>query len=144
MEISNPDLVIASIKIPNGVICLISALSFHEATNEIPQFIEIAIPRNTHETKLDYPPIRFYRISEKMWKAGIETHSIEGHNIKVYSLTKTIADCFKFRNKIGSNVAREALKIAIQEKNASPQEIIYFSKICRVEKIVKPLIETLL
>jgi len=144
MSFSNPDFVAISIKIPKGVICLISALAFHEATSEIPKYIDVAIPRGTHESRVKYPPIRFYRFASKAWKAGIEEHKVGGYKIKVYNLAKTIVDCFKFRNRIGIDVARDALKVAITEKYTKPKEIMQYAKICRVDKIVKPILETML
>lgn len=139
-----PDLVIASLQAPRGIICLISALSFHNATIEIPKKIEIAIARGSRTYKIQYPPVKFYRFSEITWKSGIEEHCIDGKQIKIYSLSKTIADCFKFRNKIGIDVAREALKIAIQEKRAKPVDIMKYAKLCRITGIVKPIIEAML
>lgn len=141
---SNPDLVAISIKAPKGVVCLLSALAFHEATTEIPQSVAIAIPRGTHANKIKYPPVKFYRFASKSWKAGIEEHAVKGYKIKVYNLAKTIADCFKFRNKIGTDIARDALKTAVTEKNIKPKEIMHYAKICRVDKILKPILETLL
>lgn len=140
----HPDLVIASLQASRGVICLLSALSFHEATIEIPKYVDMAIPRGTHAYRIKYPPVRFYRFDTKSWKTGIEEHKIEGYKIKVYNLAKTIADCFKFRNKIGINVAREALKVAVAEKNIKPKEIMQYAKICRVDSIIKPTLEAML
>lgn len=140
---SHPDLVIASLQAPKGVICLISALSFYEVTNEIPKYVDIAILAGTRANKIKYPPVRFYRFSHKTWEAGIEIHLAEGHKIRVYNLAKTIADCFKFRNKIGIDVARNALKIAVSEKGTTPQEIMKYAKMCRVVKIIKPILETM-
>lgn len=142
--LSNPDLVAASIKVPKGVVCMLSALAFHEATNEIPRSVDIAILRGAHANKIKYPPVRFYRFAHKAWNAGIEHHNIEDHEIKVYCLAKTIADCFKFRNKIGMDVARDALKVAVMEKGTKPKEIMQYAKICRVDGIVKPILETML
>jgi len=88
--------------------------------------------------------MKFYRFDFKAWKAGIEEYEIEGYKIKVYNLAKTIADCFKFRNKIGMDVALESLKVAISEKNIRPSEIMQYAKICRVDGIIKPILETLL
>ena len=141
---SHPDLVIASLQAPRGVICLLSALSFYEATSEIPKYVDLAIPQDTHANRIKYPPVRFYRFASKAWKAGIEEHEIEGYNIKVYSLAKTIADCFKFRNKIGMDVARDALKVAVTEKGIRPKEIIQYAKTCRVNSIIKPILEAML
>jgi predicted transcriptional regulator of viral defense system len=141
---SHPDLVTASLQAPRGVVCLLSALAFYEATNEIPRSVDIAIPAGTRANKIKYPPVRFYRFSPKAWEAGIENREIEGHKVKVYNLAKTIADCFKFRNKIGMDVVREALKTAVTEKNIRPKEIMQYAKICRVDKIVKPILEAML
>ena len=141
---SHPDLVIASLQAPRGVICLLSALSFYEATNEIPRYVDLAIPRGAHANRIKYPPVRFYRFAPKTWKAGIEKHEIEGHRIKVYSLAKTIADCFKFRNKIGIDPARDALKVAVTDKGIKPKDIIQYAKICRVDSIVKPILEAMI
>ena len=143
IELTNPDLITASIKVPKGIVCLISALAFHNVTNEIPRYVELAIPKGTHPNKVDYPPVKLYYISEKMWRPGIEEHDIEGHKVRVYNLPKTIADCFKFRNKIGLDVARIALKEAIREKNVSPRELINYTKICRVKNIILPYLESM-
>jgi len=142
--LSYPDLVAVSIKVSKGVVCLLSALAFHEATSKIPRYINIAIPRGTYANKINYPPVKFYRFASKAWEAGIEKHEIEGYQVKVYSLAKTIADCFKFRNKIGMDVAREALKIAITEKGVQPKEIMQYAEICRVDNIIKPILEAML
>mgnify|MGYP001592285348 CR=1 FL=1 len=144
IDLSQPDFVTVSVMVPKGVICLISALSFHEATDEIPQAVDLAITRGTRASKINYPPVKFYRLAPETWKAGIEEHEIDGHKIRVYCLAKTIADCFKFRNKVGVDVAREALKIAVIEKKIKPKEIMRYSKICRVDRIIKPLIEAML
>jgi predicted transcriptional regulator of viral defense system len=141
---SHPDLVTASLQAPHGVICLLSALSFHEVTNEIPKYVDMAIPRNTHANRIKYPPVRFYRFAPQAWEAGIEKHKIDGHIIRVYSLAKSIADCFKFRNKIGINIARDALKAAITENNIKPKEIMRHAKICRVDSIIKPILEAMI
>jgi len=141
---SHPDLVTASLQAPRGVICLLSSLSFHEATSEIPTHVDMAIPRGTRANRIKYPPIRFYQFATEIWKAGIEEHKIEGSKIRVYSLSKTIADCFKFRNKIGIDVARDALKVAVREKGIEPKEIMRYAKICRVDNIIKPILEAML
>ena len=141
---SHPDLVIASLQAPNGVICLLSALSFYEATNEIPKYVDLAIPQGTHANRIKYPPVKFYRFAPKAWKTGIEKHEVEGCQIKVYSLAKTIADCFKFRNRIGVDIARDALRVAITEKGVKPKEIMEYAKICRVDSIIKPILEAMI
>ena len=141
---SHPDLITAYMQAPRGVICLLSALAFHEATNEIPRYVDIAIPQGSHANKITYPPVKFYRFSSKAWKSGIEDREIGGHKVKIYSVAKTIADCFKFRNKIGMDVARDALKVAITEKGVKPNDVMQYAKICRVDNIVKPILEAML
>lgn len=141
---SNPDLVAASIRIPNGVVCLVSALNFHEATQEIPRHLDVAIPRGSHANKIKYPPVQYYRFAPNTWEAGIEIHKMEGHQIRIYNLARTVADCFKFRNKVGADVARDALKTAVIEKKIKPQEILRYARICRVERVMKPMLEALL
>ena len=104
----------------------------------------MAIPPIAHANRIKYPPVKFYRFAPKTWKSGIEERVISGYKIRIYSLAKTIADCFKFRNKIGIDVAREALKIAVTEKNIKPKEIMQYAKICRVDRIIKPILEAML
>jgi predicted transcriptional regulator of viral defense system len=141
---SYPDFVIASLQTSKGVICLLSALYFYKATTEIPRFVDIAIPSGARANKIKYPPVKFYRFSPKAWQAGIEEHETAGHKIKIYSLAKTVTDCFKFRNKIGIDVARDALKIAITEKGIKPKDVMCFAKICRVDRIIKPILEAMI
>jgi len=143
-DFSNPDIVTAAIKAPNGVICLISALAFHEVTDEIPQRVDMAIPEGARANRVDYPPVRFFHFSKKAWEAGIETHEIDGWRVKIYNLAKTLADSFKFRNRMGISVAREALKTALHEKSVKPMEIMRYAKVCRVDKIIRPYLEALL
>jgi predicted transcriptional regulator of viral defense system len=139
-----PDFVSASIQAPRGVICLLSALSFYEATNEIPRYVNIAIPQNMHAYRIKYPPVKFYFFDSASWKAGIEKHKIESYEIKIYNLAKTVADCFKFRNKIGINIARDSLRVAVTEKGIKPSEIMHYAKICRVDNVIKPILEAML
>ncbi|OGC34391.1 hypothetical protein A2462_00825 [candidate division WOR-1 bacterium RIFOXYC2_FULL_41_25] len=144
VSLSNPDLAAVVIKVPKGVVCLLSALALHEATDEIPKYVDVAVARGMHTNKIKYPPVKFYYFSPQTCGIGIEKHRIGGRQIKVYSLAKTIADCFKFRNRIGLDVAREALKIAITEKGIKPQEIMRYAKICRVNTIMQPILEAML
>ena len=143
-DISHPDLVTASVTIPNGVICLITALSFYEVTDEIPRHIDVAVPAGLKVTPVNDLPVRIYHFSSSTWKEGTEVQKLDKHEIKIYSLAKTIADCFKFRNQIGVDVARSALKNAFEQKKVSHQEIMKYAKICRVTNVIKPILETLL
>jgi predicted transcriptional regulator of viral defense system len=109
--ISNPDLVTVSLRFPNAVICLISALSYHNITIQIPHVVSVAVPRDSRIPSLDYPPIQAHRFSDEAYNAGIVNHVIDGAHVKIYNPEKTLADCFKFRNKIGMEVVLEALKL---------------------------------
>jgi predicted transcriptional regulator of viral defense system len=143
-DLANPDLVIATIRAPKGVVCLLSALAYYEVTDEIPRNVDLAIPRGAHANKIDHPPVKYYRFTPAAWKAGIETQKIAGQEVRIYSLAKTIADCFKFRNKIGSDVALAALKTALAEKKVSPKEIMRYAKTGRVVNVIKPTLESLI
>jgi predicted transcriptional regulator of viral defense system len=143
-DLVDPDLVIAAIKAPKGIVCLISALAFYEVTDEIPRHVDLAILRGAHANKIKHPPVKYHRFGPETWKSGIEEKDIAGQKVKIYSLAKTLADCFKFRNKIGMDVARSALKTALAEKKVSPKEIMMYSKICRVANIIKPILESLI
>ncbi len=139
--ISNPDLFTVAARIPNAVICLVSALSFHDITTQIPNKVFIALDRTTETPRLDYPPLSIHRFSGKAFTEGIETHSIDGIEVKVYSAEKTLADCFKFRNKIGMDVAIEALKFYRLRKKIKLVDVYHFARICRVENIMRPYLE---
>jgi len=141
---SHPDLLSASLQAPRGVICLLSALSFHEVTNEIPAYISVAIPRGTHPNRISYPPVRFYRFSAATFKSGLEEYDIGGEKVRIYGIARTVADCFKFRSRIGINIAREALKSAVIDKRIAATVIMRYAKICRVDSIIKPILETII
>ena len=142
--ITNMDLITVAAKVESGVICLISALSYHEITTEIPHEIYMAISRQTFYPKLKHPPIRFFRFSENAFSAGIEVHVMNGVNVKIYSAEKTIADCFKYRNKLGLDVVLEALKLWRKNKNAQIDKLMEYANICRVHNIIKPYVEAIL
>jgi predicted transcriptional regulator of viral defense system len=142
--LKNPDIITAALRIPTGVVCLISALDFHGITSQIPHLIHIAIARTTSPLKIDNPPIRFYRFSDKSFAAGIETHMIDQIPVRIYGMEKTIADCFKYRNKVGLEVAIEALKVYKSKKPININEIMRYAAICRVEKVIRPYLEALL
>lgn len=139
--VSNPDFVIVGTRIPNSVICLISALSFHEITTQIPHEISVAISKDSKPSTVEYPPVQFYKFSQESFMAGIEEHQIDGVTIKVYSPEKTLADCFKFRNKIGMDVVLEALKLYKGRRQFDHRKILEYARICRVDKIVRPYLE---
>lgn len=139
--VSNPDLIAISLRYPNSVVCLISALSFHEMTTQIPHELCLAIPRKSWTPSVDYPPVVFHRFSGETYNAGVEAHAIDGAKIKVYSPEKTLADCFKFRNKIGMDVVLEALKLYRSRMKFDHRKLLAYARICRVEKVMRPYLE---
>ena len=131
-------------QVPKAVFCLISSLLFHQLTTQIQQEIWIAIPQGSWKPRISYPPVNITFVSPKPYVYGIEEHEINGTKIKVYSPAKTVADCFKFRNKVGLDVAIESLKEVIHSKKATPDAIMRAAKVNRVVKIVQPYLEALI
>ena len=136
--IGNPDLIIVSLRFPKAVVCLISALSFHGITTQIPHEISVAVPRNARMPSLAYPPVHAYKFSTEAFECGIEKHQIDGVNVRIYSVEKTLADCFKYRNKLGMDVVLEALKLYRSHRKLNMDALQKYARICRVEKIMKP------
>jgi predicted transcriptional regulator of viral defense system len=143
-SLGNPDLATVAMKVPKGVICLISALSYHEMTTEIPHEIYLALPRGAEPPRLDYPPLRIFWFSGPAFEEGIERHDVDGIPMQVYSPEKTLVDCFKYRNKIGLDVVLEALKLYRQRKRFKADTLVHFARICRVEKVMRPYLEATL
>lgn len=142
--LSDPDLVTVAKKIPKAVICLISALHFHDITTRIPHTVSIAVPRGTEPPRLDHPPIHLHWFSGAAFTSGIELHDIDKTPVKVYSVEKTLADCFKYRNKIGMDTVLEALTLYRDQYKPKPGKLVEFAKVCRVEKVMRPYLEALL
>jgi predicted transcriptional regulator of viral defense system len=142
--LSNPDLVTVGLRFPKTVVCLISALSFHNITTQIPHEVSVAIPRDSRVPSLEYPPLRVYTFAEAAYKSGIEVHVIDDVAVKIYSPEKTLADCFKFRNKLGMEVVLEGLRLYKSRKRFQVDELLRFAKICRVEKVMMPYLEATL
>jgi predicted transcriptional regulator of viral defense system len=142
--LGNPDLVSVSLKIPNGVICLISALAYHEITTQVPHEVHVALDRGTEAPRLTHPPLRIFWFSGQAFSDGIQIHKIDGVPVRIYSPEKTIADCFKYRNKIGLDTAIEALKLYREKKHFNSEELMKFARVCRVEKVMRPYLEALL
>lgn len=136
-----PDLSVVAKKIPSGVICLISALSFHGITTEILPEISIALRRGSEKPRLAYPPLRFFWMSGKAFEEGVENHSLSGAQLAVYSAEKTLADCFKYRNKIGMDVVLEALKLYRERFKFDANRLMHYARVCRVESVMKPYLE---
>jgi len=130
-------------RVPEAVICLLSALAFHEITTQSPPSVWIALRKGARKPLLPSPSLRIVRLSGPSLTEGIDNHQVEGVPVRVYSAAKTVADCFKFRNKIGLDVAIEALKDCLRQKKASVNEIYRYAKLCRVSNVIRPYMETL-
>jgi len=139
--LSNPDLATVGKRVPQGVVCLISALAFHDLTTQIPHVVHLALPRNARTPKLNYPPIQVYRFSGQAFRAGVGTHTIGGVQVRVYNAEKTLADCFKYRNKIGLDVVLEAMRAYRSRRRARPQRVLEYARVCRVESVIRPYLE---
>ena len=133
----------AALRVPHGVVCLLSALRFHDLTTQSPFEIWMAIDGKARSPKEDIIPLRIVRFSGKALTAGVETHPIEGVKVKVYNPAKTVADCFKYRNKIGLDVAIEALRDCWRKKRATTDQLWYYAKVCRVGRVMRPYLESL-
>jgi predicted transcriptional regulator of viral defense system len=130
-------------KVPQAVICLASALRFHELTTENPFEVWIALKPGAWSPRTEYPPIRVVRVSGDALTFGVAEHLVEGTKIKVYSPAKTVADCFKFRSKIGTELAIQALRECFREKKATMDELWEAAKVCRVSNVMRPYMESL-
>ena len=142
--LGNPDLVTVALRVPQGVICLISALAFHEITTQVPHQVYIALGPKAKKPRIDHPPVRVVWLGGKVFTEGVETHKIDGVSVNIFCPEKTVADCFKFRNKIGMDVVIEALRLCRQRKRSSIEKLLDYARICRVEKIMKPYLEAML
>jgi len=130
-------------RLPKGVVCLISALRFHNLTTQAPFEIWMAIDRKARLPKVEGVPLRLVRFSGKALTEGVEHHMIEGAEVSVYCPAKTVADCFKYRNKIGLDVALEALRECRRERRCTMDDLWRFARICRVANVMRPYMEAL-
>jgi predicted transcriptional regulator of viral defense system len=130
-------------RVPNGVICLLSALRFHGLTTQAPFEVWVAIANKAAAPRLDYPPLRVVRFSGAALFEGVEQSIVDDVAVRVTGVARTVADCFKFRNKIGLDVALEALREAWREKRMTSDEIWHYARICRVANVMRPYLESL-
>ena len=136
-------LAVASAAVPQAVICLLSALQFHGIGTQLPGEIWIAIDRRARRPALKYPPLRVVRYSGAALTEGVESHRLEGRAVRVYGVAKTLADCFKYRNKIGVDIALEALREAWRARLFTMDELDRYAAICRVQRVMRPYLEAL-
>jgi predicted transcriptional regulator of viral defense system len=128
-------------RVPKAIVCLLSALQFHGIGTQAPFEVWIALPEGTQSPALTYPPLRIARLRGEAYSEGMETVVEQGSTIRVYSVAKTITDCFKFRHKIGLDVAMEALKDAWQQRRLNIDEVMHFANVNRVAQVMQPYLE---
>ena len=128
---------------PKAVVALLSALNYHNMTTQNPHQIWLAIDRKAWRPEISYPPVRFVTMSAESLHSGVETHSIEGVSIKVFNPAKTVVDCFKYRSKVGLDVALDALREGWSARKFTMDELQVYAKVCRVQKVMQPYLESL-
>lgn len=142
--LGNPDFVAVALRVPDGVICLISALAFHELTTQIPHEVYVAIARGAEPPRISYPPVRTIWFSGKAFSEGVETHHIDRVAVRIYSREKTIVDCFRYRNKLGLDTCLESLRLYKQQRRINVDALMRFASIRGVTKVVRPYLEAIL
>lgn len=130
-------------KVPNGVVCLISALAFHELTTQTPHYVWLAVERKARKPKIKYPPLRVFFFSGDMFGQGITVHEIMNQKVKIYDAPKTVIDCFRWQKAVGLDVAIEAAKEYLKRRDSSPSKLVQYAKICKVEKLVRPYLQAI-
>jgi predicted transcriptional regulator of viral defense system len=142
-EAEHPDLALVAARAPDAAVCLISALSYHDITTQIPSSVHLAVPRgNYHGIRLPIP-VTVYRFDPKTFNKGLETQRVGGMPLKIYSPARSVVDCFKFRNKIGLDVALEALRMARQRKRVQNRELLHYARLLRVENPMSPYLQAI-
>ena len=134
-------LMVVATKAPQAVFCLLTALQFHGLTTQLPRQVWIAMPRGSHSPRIDYPPIRMVQMAGRAHLSGVEEHLCNEVKVRIYSPAKTVVDCFKHRNKIGQDAAREALKDASRTRKASADDLWRYAQDCRVATVMRPYME---
>ncbi|MBK9210231.1 MAG: type IV toxin-antitoxin system AbiEi family antitoxin domain-containing protein [Anaerolineales bacterium] len=142
--LGNSDLVQVSLLVPKGVLCLISALYFYELTTQIPHSVYVALPQNAGRPRMAYPPLEVFWVTTSLHSVGVDEYVLDGVKVKIYSREKTITDCFKFRKRIGEEIALEALKDYVNQPKQDVHKLLEYAKINRVEKLITPYLKSLL
>jgi predicted transcriptional regulator of viral defense system len=141
--LANPDLVAVAVRVPQGVLCLISALSFHELTTQVPHVIDVALERGTRKPRLDDPPTRFFWFSGPAFHEGIEAHELDGVPVRIYDPEKTLADCFRYRNQLGLDVVLEALRLWRERRRRKLDVLLKYARMRHVERTMRPYLEAI-
>jgi predicted transcriptional regulator of viral defense system len=137
-------LVVATSAVPHGVVCLLSALSFHGIGSQLPSAVWLAIEKGARKPSVRQLPLEVVRFTGAAFTEGIETHSIEGEPVRIYGVAKTVADLFKHRNKVGLDVALEALRESWRDRRLTLDALDRAARVCRVERVVRPYVETVI
>ncbi len=140
----DPDFAIVARMVPSAVVCLVSALAVHRLTTQIPHAVDLAVPKGFTDRRLQHPPVRMYRFGDASLDAGVTQMTVGGVRLRVYSAAKTVADCFKFRNKIGRDIAVEALRNYLRRRDARVQDLTRFAAINRVQSVMAPYLDALI
>ncbi len=143
-RLGQPDLVTVAKLVPQGVVCLLSALAYHELTTQVPHEVHVAIEKGAEAPRIAYPPVRPFWFSGAAFGKGIDVRKVDGVPVRIYSPEKTIADCFKFRNKIGMDVVIEALRLWRERRGRRVQTLLAHARHCRVERVIRPYLEAVL
>lgn len=137
------DLLVVAARVPNGVFCLLTALAFHGMTTEMPHEVWLALPLKSRTPTIESPPLRVVRLSDAALTTGLQAHVEHGVPLRVFSPAKTVADCFKFRNKVGLDVAIAALRDGWRQGRFTIDELWAFARVCRVAAVMRPYLEVL-
>lgn len=142
--LSHPDLVVVARKLPQAVVCLVSALAYHGLTTQIPHAVDVALRNKSRRPALRYPPLRVFWFSGPAWSEGVEVYPIDGTPVRLYAPEKSVADAFKYRRKLGMDIALEALRLYCARTDVQVDALLRYARICRVEEIIRPYLESLL
>lgn len=137
------NIAVVMLRVPKAVLCLVSALAYHEIGTQIPHAVQVALPRSVRPPRLDYPPICVFSMSDTAVTAGVEEHLMGKTRVRVFDPAKTVADCFKYRNKIGLDVVTEALQEVLRKRIATPAQIMDYARVVRVESVIDPYLRAL-
>ena len=141
--LAHPDLVVVATRVSHGVVCLISALSYHELTTQVPHTIDVALERGTRKPLLDYPPAHFYWFSGAAFRDGIETHELDGVPVRIYDPEKSLVDCFRYRNQIGMDVVLEAMRLWRERRRKKLNVLLTYARMRHVERAMRPYLEAM-
>ncbi len=130
-------------RVPNGVICLVSSLAFHELTTQTPHYVWLAVGRKARKPKIEYPPVRVFHFSGRAFSSGIVKRRISHQTVQIYDAPKTIIDCFRWRKAVGLDVTLEAAREYLKRPDSSPSFLMKYAKICGVEELVRPYLEAM-